>query len=944
MGAKRRFARWAVGRLDAGIIVLLFLIAFAVYVKTLLPSVQLGDVAEFQYLPHILGIAHPTGYPLYVLLGKLWSLIPLGSIAYRMNLLSAFSAAWGVGVLYLVARHVAKSRWAAMAGALTFGFTPTFWSRVVVAEVYALNVLLAGLCWYLLLRWRQEKNEAWLMAFAFFYGLSLCHHRTMILLAPAFVLLIGLEMRRFFTHTQRLAVLGALFILPLALYAYIPLRGAQLLRSDQPIAGLDLRAVVGHGLVHAQYKSSLEGFMDLVLRGGYTNRIVPTWIRRLARIGVFLRMLIAEFGYIGLSLGVLGAIRQALVGRRLLSVFLLAHLVIVCTVMGLEVGDNPAFLLLSSFLLTIWITIGLHELWCLGIEIFEKIHWAPGWMCIAILALSLGLLPLSMAKESFQKANRSNDRAVHDYWVEVLEDHPIEEGAGVVAHWGDLTPLWYMQHAEGNRPDLVGIFPPDEGFIKSWVEAGHPLYIAAPFHGWSPGIEDRYQLTSWGKLVRISPLSGTVELPTAEVLTKVNLSDRILLLGYDMDQRAPSGAEIAIRLHWRALGRLEVDDDYLVIFSLLDQAGNVANRMSDSLISGWYPGDVVAEGEKVLGIYRFPMPLGTPPGIYHIQLEVYSYTRQEKLVDAERQGVIALGSVIVNPALRRLLPSDLATFRVPWRLYFGDDIQLLGYRLGADQVRAGDSLSVDLLWRAVHPAQGDYYVGIELLDQGHKTRAQTDTLLLGGAYPPSHWTTGKVVRDRQSLLVPAAMPAGKYTVMLSGYQVEGKRPLAVRRWFFPTGNALALGSIEITSREHSFQVPFIDSTLEAFLGGRVKLLGYALSQRMLEQGETLSVTLYWQALREMRISYTVFTHLIDETGQIWGQKDSIPGNYTLPTTSWLKGEIVVDEYTLTVHPNTPRGDYSLEIGMYDACTGERLPVSSEGQMGDRVLIRGLRVE
>ena len=180
--------------------------------------------------------------------------------------------------------------------------------------------------------------------------------------------------------------------------------------------------------------------------------------------------------------------------------------------------------------------------------------------------------------------------------------------------------------------------------------------------------------------------------------------------------------------------------------------------------------------------------------------------------------------------------------------------------------------------------------------------------------------------------------------MLSVYQVEGKRPLAVRCWFFPTGNALALGSIEITTREHSFQVPFIDSPLEAFLGDRVKLLGYALSQRMLEQGETLSVTLYWQALREMQISYTVFTHLIDETGQIWGQKDSIPGNYTLPTTSWLKGEIVVDEYTLTVQPNTPPGDYSLEIGMYDARTGERLPVSSEGQMGDRVLITGLKVE
>jgi len=439
-------------------------------------------------------------------------------------------------------------------------------------------------------------------------------------------------------------------------------------------------------------------------------------------------------------------------------------------------------------------------------------------------------------------------------------------------------------------------------------------------------------------------LSDTVDLPSAEVLTEVNLSDRILLLGYDMDRRVRSGAEIGITLRWRALTTLEVNDDYVVICSLVDRAGNVVNRMSDSLISAWYPGEIVAEGQPILDVYRFPVPLGTPPGVYDIQMEVYSQTKQENLVDAEGHPVMALESVTVSPALRRLLPSDLATFKVPWRLYFGDDMQLVGYRLGADRVRAGDSLPLDLLWRAVHAPEGAYYVGVELLDQAHRTQAQTDTLLVGGAYPPSRWISEEVVRDPKSLLIPAGMLAGKYTVILSGWQVEGNRPLAVRRWFFPRGNTLTLGSIEITTREHSFQVPLIDSPLEAFLGDGVKLLGYALSKRVLEQGETLSVTLYWQALREMRISYTVFTHLIDETGQIWGQKDSVPGNYRLPTTSWLEGEIIVDEYTLGVRPEAPPGHYRLEIGMYDARTGERLPVLSESQMGDTVLISGLRVE
>ncbi|TKJ30720.1 MAG: hypothetical protein CEE40_04300, partial [Chloroflexi bacterium B3_Chlor] len=112
-----------------------------------------------------------------------------------------------------------------------------------------------------------------------------------------------------------------------------------------------------------------------------------------------------------------------------------------------------------------------------------------------------------------------------------------------------------------------------------------------------------------------------------------------------------------------------------------------------------------------------------------------------------------------------------------------------------------------------------------------------------------------------------------------------------------------------------------------------------------EAGDTLGLTLYWQALTEMNISYTVFTHLLDQEGRMWGQKDSIPGGGQLPTTSWIRGEIIQDEYEIEVSGDAPAGECVLEIGMYQWETGERLPVFDEEgtPQGDRILVDQVQI-
>ena len=114
-----------------------------------------GDSGEFQLAAPLLGLAHPTGYPLYLLVGKLWTLVaPIGDMAYRMNLLSAVFSALAVAMLFLLGRRVGLEQTPSALGALTLAFSHTFWSQAVRAEVYALNSLLMVLLVLLALRTR----------------------------------------------------------------------------------------------------------------------------------------------------------------------------------------------------------------------------------------------------------------------------------------------------------------------------------------------------------------------------------------------------------------------------------------------------------------------------------------------------------------------------------------------------------------------------------------------------------------------------------------------------------------------------------------------------------------------------------------------------------------------------------------------------------------------
>ena len=216
---------------DLAISITVGVIAFIAYIITLAPSVAPGDVAELQYIPARLGIPHPNGFPLYLLIGKLWALLPLGSLAWRMNLLSAVFGALGVAALYLLFRVSGLPRASSASAALAWGFQRTFWAWSTVADRYSLLLFLSVSTYAALLAWRREAARGWLWLAALAAGcLCATHVAAPLYLLPAAILLMwprptprpqsaGGEQTAARTRDARAWVIAAaLFVAPLLLF------------------------------------------------------------------------------------------------------------------------------------------------------------------------------------------------------------------------------------------------------------------------------------------------------------------------------------------------------------------------------------------------------------------------------------------------------------------------------------------------------------------------------------------------------------------------------------------------------------------------------------------------------------------------------------------------------------------------------------------------------
>jgi len=284
---------------------------------------------------------------------------------------------------------------------------------------------------------------------------------------------------------------------------------------------------------------------------------------------------------------------------------------------------------------------------------------------------------------------------------------------------------------------------------------------------------------------------------------------------------------------------------------------------------------------------------------------------------------------------------------------FGDKIRLLACQLDKGAVKRGDPLSVTLYWQPLAEMEQDYNVFIHVLGRDEQVIAQEDTYPGMGSYPTSLWQVGGVIKDTYGMYVlPDSKAPSRFRVEVGVYdRSTGEAPRAFdEQGHLLRGVTVAQG--KVTTRQeprYSGYTPVAFDLAQPFDSAQdkqVSLTGYKVDKTEVKAGETIEVALYWRAQKKMTEDYTVFVHVVDEEGTIWGQHDSLPVNGYYPTSFWDQDEIVKDKHAFVVSEDTPPGKYRIEVGMYRLADGQRLViVDQDGQvLDDKVLLSKIVVK
>ena len=404
------------------------------------------DSGELVAAAHVLGIAHPTGYPLWTLLGRAFDLLPLGyTSAYRIALLSAVSAAGAAAVLCWVTIARTRLLIAGIFSGLAFGLWFPTWSQAVLAEVYALSGLLFALFLLALWRWEGDRARRHLHWLALAGGFVAMHHRTAVLaVAPS------LAVAYWLTRPRRVKVwlsAALLFAAPFLCYLYLPLRAAA-------------RPAMNWG-----NPDTLQRFLDHALGREYTFLALsnPPAVA-IGQAGKLLRESLAGGGWLSLPLALIGVPLICLGFRswyrrgRAVAASLAAGCVLLC-VWVLEWGDVTD---LKVFLLPLGAVMAV----CGGLGLAASARRLPR-RAGPCLAAGLGAAVCAILLfANWGRADQSKMWLYRDRWLATLSE--LDADAVFVAESDPaIFSTYYLQHVEGRRRDVTLLVP--QGLSLPWA-------------------------------------------------------------------------------------------------------------------------------------------------------------------------------------------------------------------------------------------------------------------------------------------------------------------------------------------------------------------------------------------------------------------------------------------------------------------------------------------
>ena len=330
--------------LDAIVAIAAAAVVFAIYVRTMYPGIfSVGDATKFAFVGRILGTPHAPGYPLYVLVSHAFSYIPWGTLAHRMNGMSALFGAVAVGLAYACARALGAGPLGAFAGAASLGFGRSFWSRAIYAKTYTLNASLIALGLWLLLRWGRTRRGSHLYLAIAVFALSIGNHLIVISLVPALIVYALLVDRRQALSWRTIAFTVAAVALSLCQYLLI------VVRTLQHAPYLEARA------------TNLRELVDVVTVRRWSQEIGAYSGGALlnVRVPVVFGLVSHELTLAGIALALVGVAVLYRTRRREAVLCSLAALGVVLLTANMSSNEDEGFLLPAFLLLWLFAAAGV---------------------------------------------------------------------------------------------------------------------------------------------------------------------------------------------------------------------------------------------------------------------------------------------------------------------------------------------------------------------------------------------------------------------------------------------------------------------------------------------------------------------------------------------------------------------------------------------------------
>ena len=410
-------------------------VVFALYLATLCPTVYVGDSGELITASALLGVAHPPGYPIYTLIGRLFTLLPFGSVALRVNLMSALFGAAAVGLVFSFVRSLIEKTGdhrdgrtapiaASLAAAAIFAFSRLVWMESVKAEVYSMNLFWIALILFLAARGSRPALLCFLL------GLAAANHQTALLMFPGLVYLLAADGR---LHRRSILPAAAAFAAGLTPYLYLLVRpgSPELFAWRKPD---DLAALVGH-VTRYQYGSLSDLPRSVPLLAG--------------QLWYLLRLLVREIGPAVLLVpaGLFFAWKkESTVWTRSLSVHFLLFSIGLLLMLNHGTGARDGAIAAVFYLPAV----------LFGVLVAAPVLGALARMLERVtprLAFALVLLPLVSIFWNRSECDARRFTLAEEVGRATLDGTP-KDAALLTAGDNNTFALYYLQMVEGKRPDV----------------------------------------------------------------------------------------------------------------------------------------------------------------------------------------------------------------------------------------------------------------------------------------------------------------------------------------------------------------------------------------------------------------------------------------------------------------------------------------------------------